>query len=174
MAIEFHCEHCQKMIRAADEHAGRRGKCPHCQNSVYIPAPADEVEPLNLAPVDETHERERQKLDEESRNLAQTIREARETPPETAAARQAPASAPAGDVRFTRANMQRLLIEYVQQMAQGNLSEAEALAEEIHQEPEMADQLIQQIVSDDIPPGPLAELPRPVLVGFFKQLREKG
>lgn len=37
MPIEFACE-CGKQLKVADEHAGKRAKCPACKNPVTVPA----------------------------------------------------------------------------------------------------------------------------------------
>ena len=37
MAINTTCPHCRKKIRAKDEHAGRRAKCPACKNELRVP-----------------------------------------------------------------------------------------------------------------------------------------
>ena len=36
--IKFQCSQCGQTVRVADEHAGRKGKCPHCQALLTIPA----------------------------------------------------------------------------------------------------------------------------------------
>ena len=36
--IQFDCPHCRKTLRVKDEFAGKRGKCPHCQNVADVPA----------------------------------------------------------------------------------------------------------------------------------------
>mgnify|MGYP000946439218 CR=1 FL=1 len=51
MAIEFHCEFCGKQVRAQDEHAGKRAKCPSCHQSVYVPTPSDQIEALGIEPL---------------------------------------------------------------------------------------------------------------------------
>ena len=172
MAIEFHCEHCGKLIRTADEHAGKRGKCPHCQNSVYIPSPADAVEPLDLKPLDSRDEQRERELEEESRRLAQQIREEKDVPPESYAA-AAPKVEPLYDARLTAANMENLVIEYALCMSKGRLAEAGELATEIRTSPRAAEEVVQRLMIDEVPPPQLAKIPRPVLVGFLRQLREK-
>src|SRR5215467_13058693 len=39
MAISLTCPTCNAAFRVKDEHAGRRGKCPHCQTTVNVPVP---------------------------------------------------------------------------------------------------------------------------------------
>lgn len=168
MAIEFHCEHCGKKIKAPTEHAGKRGKCPGCQQSVYIPTPPDEIEPLELAPVDEAAEREKRRLEEESRKVSEAIRgDKTEVPPERP---RATGATPVGDVRL-RPDMETLVTEYARCMADGKLTEADEFATDIRADWERAQEVIDRITMDDLPPARLSKIPKPVLVGFLKQLR---
>src|ERR1017187_3310117 len=77
MSITFRCEHCRKDVQAPDSAVGKRGKCPFCGHSSYIPEPVNEEDVLPLAPVDEEEERRHQQevhqLFEQERDLiAQT------------------------------------------------------------------------------------------------------
>ncbi len=48
--IHFHCPNCSKKVTVADEHAGKRGKCPKCQQVVIIPSlKKEEPSPLHEA-----------------------------------------------------------------------------------------------------------------------------
>lgn len=170
MAIEFHCDHCGKLVKTSDEHAGKRGKCPHCHQSVYIPTPAEDLEPLRLAPVDEGEERERQRLLEESREIAIKLRDEREVPPDVA---KAPLPEPMGDMRLS-SDMEHLVTEYVLCMAAGKLTEAEELARDIRGNRILADEFIQRLTMDELPPARLAKIPRAVMLGFIKQLSKPG
>src|SRR5262245_44113711 len=38
MTIEFHCPHCDKLLKTADDKAGVSAKCPGCGESVLVPA----------------------------------------------------------------------------------------------------------------------------------------
>ncbi len=169
MAIEFHCPHCGHKIRAAAEHAGKHGKCPTCKNPVYVPTPSEELEPLRLAPVDDADRRAREKADEEARLLAQRMREERgEIPPE---APRAPVPDDLGDARL-QPDMESLVTHYVLCMAEGKLDEAEALAKDIRADLPRAQEYIQRLVSDDLPPTRLSHVPRGVLLKFLKQLQK--
>jgi phage FluMu protein Com len=172
MAIEFHCEHCGKLVRAADEYAGKRGKCPGCQQSVYIPTP--EIEPLPFAPVDREDEQRQRELLDETRRLTETIMHERDTlPPEPPRAAKQPRPAPEGDARLSHVVMEEAVVNYAKAMAAGNLERAEELMRDIRADSRLADEVIQRIMVDEIPPAELADIPRPVLIAFFKQLREK-
>jgi hypothetical protein len=171
MAIEFHCDHCGHLVRTSNENAGRRGKCPHCHLSVYIPTPSEELEPLRLAPVDEAEERARERELEESRALARKLREEREAPPPEAP--KPPLPEPLGDVRLP-SDMEVLVTEYALCMADGRLSEAEDLAVQIRMDMRRADEYIQRLTMDELPPARLAHISRALLLGFLKQLHKLG
>lgn len=53
MAIEFRCHNCQSLLRAGDDKAGRRAKCPHCGTTVQTPGrqppPAADFDPYEEA-----------------------------------------------------------------------------------------------------------------------------
>ena len=59
MSISFNCEKCGKKIVAPDEAGGRRGRCPYCQASNYIPSPIKDDEIYDLAPEDADEEARR-------------------------------------------------------------------------------------------------------------------
>lgn len=172
MPIEFHCEHCGKLIRTSEENAGRRGTCPSCHQSVYIPTPDDQLEPLRVLPEDEEEERRERQLIEEARNLARRLMAERDTLPEGPPA-SGPRAAPEGDARLARALMEEQIIEYIRCMARGDLTRAQNLAAEIRQDPRLANEVIQRLTADAMLPAELDEIPRPVVIGFLKQLREK-
>lgn len=44
MAIRFHCQ-CGQEMTVPDEHAGKRGKCPGCQEIINVPAVSDPPDP---------------------------------------------------------------------------------------------------------------------------------
>jgi DNA-directed RNA polymerase subunit RPC12/RpoP len=46
--IKFKCSQCQKAITAADEHAGRKAKCPGCHTILVIPKPGPPPAPIKL------------------------------------------------------------------------------------------------------------------------------
>ena len=37
MLIEFECQHCQKLLRAGSDYAGKKGKCPNCKKEITVP-----------------------------------------------------------------------------------------------------------------------------------------
>jgi phage FluMu protein Com len=39
MAIEFRCTQCNKLLRTADQSAGKKAKCPECGQILRVPGP---------------------------------------------------------------------------------------------------------------------------------------
>lgn len=187
MAIEFHCPFCGKPIRAPDSAGGKHGQCPSCHQTVYVPtADITDDEILSVEPLDMKAERERLAAEKKARELQRRVLHEREAPPERAgdvdARRRAagaalgggaarPAAA-AGPMIRPKADLERMIKEYVLAMAGGKLDRAERLAAEIHANMALAEEIIQRLTVDEIPPQELAHIPRPVLIGFFKQLRQ--
>ncbi len=169
MPIEFHCEQCGKLVRAPDDKAGRRGRCPSCHQSVYIPTPSNKLEPLSLTPTNPKEDEEQERLIRESRELAKRL--AREEA--TVAGPSEPPTHGPQEVLPPQIDVETVLIEYAKCMAAGDLSVAEELAVELRQHRAAAEEIMQRLTLDELPPPQLAQIPRPVLVGFFKQLRAK-
>src|SRR5687767_1165236 len=40
MPIETSCQGCGRLLRVADEHAGKLARCPHCQTIYNVPLPS--------------------------------------------------------------------------------------------------------------------------------------
>jgi ribosomal protein S27E len=49
--IHITCQHCSRDIRVADEHAGKRIRCPGCKEVLTLPASASAPQPAKAAPV---------------------------------------------------------------------------------------------------------------------------
>jgi len=54
------------------------------------------------------------------------------------------------------------------------LSESEDLAVQIRMDMRRADEYIQRLTMDELPPARLAHIPRALLLGFLKQLQKPG
>lgn len=46
--IEFRCSKCDGVVRAPEAHAGKKGRCPTCQEIVPIPEKSERVEPVEF------------------------------------------------------------------------------------------------------------------------------
>ncbi len=175
MPIEFHCNHCGKLVRAPDNAGGKHGQCPGCHQSVYVPTPSDQIEVLDVAPIDQAAEREAQRAAREAQQLAQRLLHERDAGPERAADADAKARGAGGGTFMPRPehrpDMRRLVIDYALAMASSSIDRAEKLAQEIRSDMRSAEKAIEAVTVDEIPPPELAKIPRPVLNGFFRSLR---
>ena len=71
MPIAFNCDQCARLIRVADHLAGRRIRCPGCQQAVTVPAQEEEILDVEVEIVPEPPvRRARRPFDEESRRKA--------------------------------------------------------------------------------------------------------
>jgi len=170
MPIELHCEHCGKLVQAPDNAGGKHGQCPSCHQTMYIPNPADKIEPLELAPLDDNEEQRREELLRESLTLGLTPNEDGDVPEELTSVPPPAAGDASGPAQTS---IRDIVIDYARAMAAGDLEEADKLAAELHMDFRSAEDVIQNLVADELPPLELADIPHPVLVGFFKQLSSK-
>jgi len=165
MAIAFHCEHCGKKIEAPDNAGGKWGKCPACHKKVYIPG-LDEEEELKLAPVDEGDLARQRRLMAETRMLEQEILSEKEVPDDSNEI-----SAPAAEVNDKE--LTKNIILYLRQMADGNLDQADRIANSIVPGRHKALKILDVIALSEIPEPELADIPQQVLSGFIRSLRAR-
>jgi len=165
MAIRFHCDHCGKEIKAADEAGGKWGKCPSCHNKLYVPN-LNIGEELTLAPVDETEEEKKKRLMAETYRLTQDILQERELP-EGATHISGPISV------MDQKELTKNIILFLRQMADGFLDEAEMTAAAIASNSIQAVKIIDKIALSDMPEPELADIAPQVLAGLIRTLRGK-
>jgi hypothetical protein len=176
MAIALHCEHCGKKIEAPDSAGGKWGKCPTCHNKVYVPS-LDADEELKLTPVDETEKERQQRLLAETNKLRQDILSENEVPPETN--KDFPQISSFPDITDTPTsdlsdkNLTINIISYLQQMANGDLEQAEILVSPIAACGSRALKIIDKLALSEIPEPELADIPPQVLSGLIRTLRNK-
>jgi len=165
MAIIFHCEHCGKEIRAADNAGGKWGKCPTCQHKLYVPS-LDTGEELKLAP-ENIHDLEKEKkLMAETYRLTQDILKEREVP-------EGP-SAPVGAIyEMSENELKKNIIIYLRQMENGELDEAERTAALIAPYKSKVTEIIDRIALSEIPEPQLSDIAPQVLSGLIRTLRLK-
>ena len=81
MPIVFNCEHCGKQIKAPDSAGGKHGTCPGCKQRCLVPMPQETGdEELKVAPLDESEDERRKRIEEEDRRIRESIWEQREEP----------------------------------------------------------------------------------------------
>jgi hypothetical protein len=166
VAVKFHCSKCGKLIRAPREAAGQRGKCPFCQQSVYIPTPPEELEEIPLAPLEGEAPGE-EPLDDEAELLLSELGHARDEPTES------PGGGPRGAAaRGAGAAMdvQRVVIKAVLLMKESRLEEAEELIRRLKGHAEDARARVQALLVDEIPPPELEDCPPALYKGFLRKI----
>ncbi|UCC30151.1 MAG: hypothetical protein JSU86_18375 [Phycisphaerales bacterium] len=169
MSIELHCPQCQKLIRAPEDAGGKRGKCPYCENSVYIPMPADEGEEIPLAPIDDAEERRAEELRRESVEYAAAVDHvvdsgtgAEDAPSST----DDPGSAGPSD---RIAGMSEDVDAFVNAMGESQLAEANAAAARLKRAGTRARDYVEGLLLDEMLPT-YDNVPPPVVQGFLKTL----
>lgn len=164
MAITFRCEHCHKSINAPDDAGGKRGKCPYCKQSTYIPAPVDDEELYDLAPVDEEaekKEREFQKqLFEKERDLI--------------AERGGDSSAPLEHKEdLSSEDLHHLVVNYCLDMYGGKLDRARKHVQDLKKYRYTGLQAVEDFQTGKAEEPVLDQVPEKLREGFLKQLREE-
>lgn len=165
MAINFHCDHCGKEIRAADSAGGKWGKCPSCHNKLYVPN-LNIADELTLAPVDESEEEKKKRLMAETYKLTHDILQERELP-EGATRIVEPAS------EMSEQELTKKVILYLRQMADGELNAADATAKSVARGGRQAIAILDTIALSDIPEPELAHIAPQVLAGLIRTLRSR-
>lgn len=172
MGIEIHCPKCAKLIRAPDNAGGKRGKCPYCKESVYIPLPPDESDEIGIAPIDDAEKRRGKELRRESIGYIAEVGHARDTPPEGAGAQASRAdaapSAMPGEVVDMGTEVERFLIA----MRDSKLAEADQAVARLKQAGARAKDHVEGLLLDEMPPG-VKGLPPPLVKAFLKTLSER-
>lgn len=165
MSITFRCEHCHQDVKAPDSAGGKRGKCPYCQKSSYIPAPVAQDDLLDLAPVDEEDERRQQA---EAQALWQQDLALLDS------SDGAPASPPLEQREdLTPEDLHHFAINYCLDMANSNLDRAPAHVAKLKQFGSLGSQAVDDLLADEMLAPALSSLPEPLVRGFLKQLREE-
>lgn len=165
MSIKFHCEYCGKKIEAPDNAGGKWGKCPACHNKLYVPK-LDAGEELKLAPIDENDRAKQKELIAETQKLTQDILLERTVPDEPTQA-----ATPASGISDKQ--LMENIIAYLQQMADGELDQAERTADLIIPCGGRAVKILNKIALSKRPEPELADIPQQVLSGLIKNLRTR-
>ncbi|MHC4623385.1 MAG: hypothetical protein ACYS4W_05725 [Planctomycetota bacterium] len=165
MPIVFHCDHCGKKIEAKDGSGGKWGTCPGCHNKLYVPA-SDSDEELKLAPIDTSEEAKRRQLMSETYRVTQDILQERDVP-EGSQEPMLPA------YQMSDEELTQSVIEYLRQMANGELDKARETANLIVPFGGRAVAILDRIAVSDMPEAELADVPPQVLSGLIRELRSR-
>ncbi|MFO0974655.1 MAG: hypothetical protein U1A27_14625 [Phycisphaerae bacterium] len=176
MPITFHCEHCGGEIRAADDAGGKKGKCPRCQNPVYVPLPADASGELPLAPLDPRDEQRAAAAAREQFELRNRLLRETNLPGEPgqrgAAATRRPPAEPAA-TPAAAGDPVKLVKDFLRAMAGGRLDQADACVVALAAQRPRALATIDALSADALLTKDFPGVPAMVLHGFLKQLRSR-
>ena len=172
MSIEFHCEHCGKLVKSPPTTGGKRAKCPFCQHMCYVPMAPEEIEEVPLVPLDEIEERRRKEALRETAALQQRLSRDRPRGSDrrgtgTGTARTASGSDSDGPSPLA---VKSLVVAFVESMAAGQLDRADQIVAQLKPVSDQVNRIIAEVASDQLATAEMPAVPRPVLMGFLKQL----
>lgn len=171
MTVTFHCEYCGKKIEAPDSAGGKWGRCPACHNKLYVPN-LSSGEELKLAPVDESDEAKQKELMDETYKLQEDILLEKEVPAESTESDES-AEAFVLPFEISDERLKKNIINYLLQMSQGQLEQAETTISLIVPCGRRAVEILDKIALAEIPEPGLADIPQQVLSGLIRELRSK-
>lgn len=165
MTISFSCEHCGKRVEAPEEAGGRRGRCPYCKNSCYIPSPVREEELIDFAPEDAEEERrsrqEAEALRRQDRALIAESGDRSESAPEPIEQRET----------LKPEDLHPLIINYVLDLSQSQLERAQKHLGELKKVKRMARGEVDRFLTGDVLEPALDAVPSKLCQGFLNQLK---
>lgn len=179
MEIEYRCEHCNKLVKAPEGSGGRTGKCPHCGGPSYIPRDVGEDGEIPLVPLDEEGERRRQQAVREDAEIQRRLLKENATPGEGRgkgrSGRQSLGTSPTPTVakKLPVKDINLAIVSFVEAMSRGELDRCEKLAGQLSPCKAQVETVLDEMLGQDLTGYGLPTLPRPVLLGFLKQLRSK-
>ena len=170
--IRVTCEHCNHAIKAPLKAAGRRGKCPHCHNSVYIPTPQSERDEIPLELDDQDTRAAAEGLKKEAMEIAAAIgRETKEVPQPAVIPHQESPAPQKTALNATEIN--DLIIRYLLAMQVSELERAETLVAELKGAARQAKSKIQQMMVDAMRPDAVRSMADGLYQGFLRKLLEQ-
>ncbi len=167
MSIEFKCQSCGRSVKAPDNAGGRRGKCPFCNVSVFIPAPPSESDEIGLAPIDSTFAAREAQLRKESIDYAAAVDHDEARPAGADTPKTGPRRAADGDAVLVDIPVE--VENFVRAMHGSDLKMADRVVSRLRQRPGAARDYIQGMMVDQL--GIRVEgIPTPLIQGFLKNL----
>jgi hypothetical protein len=165
MTITIQCENCRKDVTAPDAAAGKRGKCPYCGHSNYIPAPVADDEILDLAPLDE---------EEERRHQAEVRRLLEQEKALLAAGKEEPAAGPLDEREtVTSDDVQHFVVNYCLDMFSSKLDRLRVHVQGLRKYKPAGMQAVDDLLCDRVKEPALKAIPPRALKAFLAQLRDE-
>ena len=164
MTIQFRCEHCGKKVEAPDSAGGKRGRCPSCKQSNYIPGSVSDDELYDLAPESEADRQRTRKEAEALRRQEEGLLAEmgdREAPPVPLEHRQ----------DLTAEDLHHLVVNYCLDLATNKLDRAQTYVAELRKFPRLGFETVDDFLSGKALEPALDAIPAKILQGFLKQLR---
>lgn len=167
MDIDLQCEKCGQHFKASRQDTGKMGKCPHCDNDVYVPTPEQEIEELPLQPEDTTERQreiamQKERLQQERILFKEASRVGGASP-----VRAGPAD------RSKAVSVEEIVLSYLVAMRDTNLTRADQALAILLKHRDQASKVVDRLVADQIPPKVMASVPPGVYQGFLKNLRSQ-
>lgn len=167
MSIVFQCEHCHKEVRAPDSAGGRRGRCPYCGQSSYIPAPVSEEDLLPLAPVDEAAEAQRRREVEQALEAERALLAESGSSVEPGGEANQPAKAAGPEQLY------HYVVNYVLDMSKGQLERAATHVAKLRTFGWTAHEAVSDFQHGKAQEEILKSLPTRVVTGYLSQLKSE-
>ena len=161
MAITFHCGHCHKQVSAPDSAGGKRGECPYCKQSTYIPASVSDEEVPVLAPIDEKEEQHRRAVIDELRA------QERDLIAETGGPEPVPLE---NRDDLTPEDLYHFVVNYCLDMAGGRLERAATCVDELKIFGHLGPAAVADFQDGRATEPALDDIPAPVVQGFLTEL----
>jgi len=166
MTISFKCEHCGKKVEAPDTAGGRRGKCPYCKQTCYIPGRVADEELYDFAPEDEAEEQrarqEQQALRRQERELLAEAPQKEVVPPTPFEQREG----------LESDDLHHVIVNYCLDLRDSNLERAEAHVAQLRKVRRTALVAVEDFLSGKALEPALDAIPTKLLQGFLTQLRD--
>jgi len=166
MTITFNCEHCQKEVKAPDEAAGKRGKCPFCGQSMEVPnpqpQPAEDEDIIPMAPLDEEEERQRQ------REIDELLKQEHDLIAQSGGGPEVPIEQ---KENLSSVDLHHFVVNYCLDMASGKLDRAKVQAASLKKYGITGIRAVEDFTSGKATEQALASIQPKVLKGFLAQLR---
>jgi len=151
-------------VKAPDSAAGKRGKCPHCGQSSYIPAPVADEDLIPLAPVDEAEEQARR------REIESLLAVDRRLLRETGGGPDVPLE---HKEDLSSADLHHFVVNYCMDVFNGNLERAQLYVRKMKMLKYTAIEAVEDFQTKKTHEAVLDAIPSRVLEGFLKDLKDK-
>jgi phage FluMu protein Com len=161
MTITFKCEHCGKKVEAPDSLGGKRGKCPYCKQSNYIPSPVTDDDLIPLAPEDAEAEQQSHGERSQERVLIAAM--------DTVASMSVPLE---HRDEVSAEDLYHLVVNYCLGLSGSKLEEAQDNLARLQRFPHSAATAVEDFISGKAIEPALDGIPAKILQGFLNQLRD--